>query len=157
MSTQTAWTTMPAVAHAASRGDFGTVLRTARVATGLTLQKAASLAGVSASTLSRMETKANRHWDVRDLRRLAEVFAIPAHLFGLSQSTIDTSTVSLSAGVDEDGDPMRRRDLITTAAVAMTAVSVLPTFPAAAAHGMANTLEDVLFGPVDFAPIPEHQ
>ncbi|WP_431947582.1 helix-turn-helix domain-containing protein [Micromonospora marina] len=156
MSTQAAWTTMPAVAHAASRGDFGTVLRTARVATGLTLQKAASLAGVSASTLSRMETKANRHWDVRDLRRLAEVFAIPAHLFGLSQSTIDTSTVSLSAGVDEDGDPMRRRDLITTAAVALTAASVLPTHPAAAAHGMANTLEDVLFGPVDVAPIPEH-
>lgn len=117
---------MPAVAQAASSGDDGTVLRTARVAAGLNLEEAAALAGFSASTLSRMETKPNRRWDVRELRRLAEVFAIPAHLFGLSRSTFDTSTVSLSAGVDEDGDPMRRRDLIATTAAAVTGAMVLP-------------------------------
>lgn len=148
---------MPAVAQAASSGDYGTVLRTARVAAGLNLEEAAALAGFSASTLSRMETKRNRHWDVRDLRRLAEVFAIPPHLFGLSRSTFDTSTVSLGAGVDEDGDPMRRRELIATTAAAVTGAMVLPLDQATAAHGMADTVEDVLFGRVSVAPIPGNQ
>lgn len=157
LSTGTAWTTVPAVIRAAGRGDYGTVLRTARVAAGLTLEEAASLAGFSASTLSRMETKPNRTWDVRDLRRLAEVFAIPAHLFGLSRSTFDTSTASLSAGVDENGDQMRRRDLITTTAAAVTGAAVLPLEQVGAAHGMADTIEDVLFDRVSVAPIPGNQ
>jgi len=157
MSTRTAWTTMPAVAQAASNGDYGAVLRTARVAAGLNLEEAAALAGFSASTLSRMETKRNRHWDVRELRRLAEVFAIPAHLFGLSRSTFDTGADSLSTGVDEDGDPMRRRDLIATTTAAVTGALVLPLDQAAAAHGMADTVEDVLFGRVSVAPIPGNQ
>jgi len=55
------------------------------------------LAGVSASTLSRMETKPGRSWDIRDLRRLAAVFAIPAHLFGLSRSTFDVAPASPKA------------------------------------------------------------
>ncbi|MEO3745299.1 helix-turn-helix transcriptional regulator [Plantactinospora sp. B5E13] len=157
MSTRTAWTTMPAVAQAASNGDYGAVLRTARVAAGLNLEEAAALAGFSASTLSRMETKRNRHWDVRELRRLAEVFAIPAHLFGLSRSTFDTGADSLSTGVDEDGDPMRRRDLIATTTAVVTGALVLPLNQAAAAHGMADTVEDVLFGRVSVAPIPGNQ
>ena len=157
MSTRTAWTTMPAVAQAASNGDYGAVLRTARVAAGLNLEEAAALAGFSASTLSRMETKRNRHWDVRELRRLAEVFAIPAHLFGLSRSTFDTGADSLSTGVDEDGDPMRRRDLIATTTAVVTGALVLPLDQAAAAHGMADTVEDVLFGRVSVAPIPGNQ
>src|SRR5262245_54858432 len=102
---------MPAVAAAAKTGDYGTVLRIARVAAGLTLEEAAALAGVSASTLSRMETKPGRSWDVRDLRRLAEVFAIPSHLFGLSRSTFDSRPVSLSTSVDEDGEDLHRRAL----------------------------------------------
>ncbi|MFV2104076.1 helix-turn-helix domain-containing protein [Micromonospora sp. LOL_024] len=157
MSTWTAWTTMPAVAQAASSGDYGTVLRTARVAAGLNLEEAAALAGFSASTLSRMETKRNRHWDVRELRRLAEVFAIPAYLFGLSRSTFDTSTDSLSTGVDEDGDPMRRRDLIATTAAAMTGAMVLPLNQPATAQGLADTVEDVLFERVSVTPIPGNQ
>ncbi|WP_432967681.1 helix-turn-helix domain-containing protein [Dactylosporangium sp. CA-233914] len=157
MSTRTAWTTMPAVAQASSSGGYGTVLRIARVAAGLNLEEAAALTGFSASTLSRMETKPNRHWDVRELRRLAEAFGIPAHLFGLSRSTFDTTMVSLSTGADEDGDPMRRRDLIATTAAAVTGAMVLPLDQAAAAHGMADTVEDVLFGRVSVAPIPGNQ
>ncbi|GGL93194.1 helix-turn-helix domain-containing protein [Micromonospora yangpuensis] len=157
MSIWTAWIRLPAVAQAVSSGDYGTVLRTARVAAGLNLEEAAALAGFSASTLSRMETKRNRHWDVRELRRLAEVFAIPTHLFGLSRSTFDTSTVSLTAGADEDGDPMRRRDLIATTAAAVTGAMVLPLDRATAAHGMADTVEDVLFGRVSVPPISGNQ
>jgi hypothetical protein len=104
-----------------------------------------------------METKRNRHWDMRELRRLAKVFAIPVHLFGLSRSTFDTSTDSLGAGVDEDGDPMRRRDLIATTTAAVTGAMVLPLERATAAHGMADTVEDVLFGRVSVTPIPGNQ
>ncbi|MFF3868030.1 helix-turn-helix domain-containing protein [Micromonospora sp. NPDC001898] len=157
MNTRPAWTAMPAVTQAASNGDYGAVLRTARVAAGLNLEDAAALAGFSASTLSRMETKRNRHWDVRELRRLAEVFAIPAYLFGLSRSTFDIGADSLSTGVDEDGDPMRRRDLIATTTAAVTGALVLPLDQAAAAHGMADTVEDMLFGRVSLAPIPGNQ
>ncbi|MGW1340342.1 helix-turn-helix domain-containing protein [Kribbella sp. NPDC002412] len=157
LSARTAWATMPAVIAAASRGEFGTVLRTARVAAGLTLQDAAKLAGVSASTLSRMETKPHRTWDVRDLRRLAEVFAIPAHLFGLSRPIFDTSAASLSTGVDEDGDPMRRRDLLATTAAVVTGAAVLPLDQRAVAQGMSETIEDVLFGRTTAAPIPGNQ
>ncbi|MGW6280391.1 helix-turn-helix domain-containing protein [Kribbella sp. NPDC055071] len=157
MSTPSAWTTMSAVAQAAGSGDFGTVLRTARVAAGLTLKDAARLAGVSASTLSRMETKSSRVWDVRDLRRLAEVFGIPEHLFGLSSPISGVSTASLGSGVDEDGDPMRRRELLATTAAVVTGAVVLPLGQTAAAHGMADTIEDVLFGRVKAAPIPAHQ
>ncbi|WP_329474436.1 helix-turn-helix domain-containing protein [Kribbella sp. NBC_01484] len=157
MSTHPAWTTMPSIMQAATSGDFGKVLRTARVAAGLNLQDAASLAGVSASTLSRMETKPHRAWDVRDLRRLAEVFAIPAHLFGLSRPIFDSRTASLSTGADEDGDPMRRRDLLATTAAVVTGATVLPLDQAAAARGMADTIEDVLFGRGSAAPILGHQ
>ncbi|WP_202873564.1 helix-turn-helix domain-containing protein [Kribbella speibonae] len=157
MSTPSAWTTMSAVTQAADDGDFGAVLRTARVAAGLNLKDAARLAGVSASTLSRMETKPGRAWDVRDLRRLAEVFGIPEHLFGLSRPISGLSPASLSAGVDEDGDPMRRRDLLATTAAVVTGAAVLPPGQAAAAYGMADTIEDVLFGRATAAPIPDHQ
>jgi hypothetical protein len=94
---------------------------------------------------------------VRDLRRLAEIFAIPAHLFGLSPPIYDTSTTSLSGDVDEDGDPMRRRDLIATTAAVVTGAVVLPSGRAAAGHGMADTIEDVLFGRTSAVPIAGQQ
>ncbi len=157
MSTDTTWTAMPNVAKAAQTGDYGTVLRVARIAAGFTLEEAAGLAAVSASTLSRMETNPKRTWDVRDLRRLAELFAIPAHLFGLSRSTFEGGTDSLSTGVDEGGDDMRRRDLIAMTAVAVTGAATLSLDPAAASAGMADTVEDVLFGRLSVAPIPGNQ
>lgn len=87
MSTQPVWTAMPAIALAAGAGDFASILRIARTAAGLTLEEAGELAGYSASTLSRMETRPRRAWDVKELRRLAEVYGIPLTLFGLSTST----------------------------------------------------------------------
>jgi transcriptional regulator with XRE-family HTH domain/tetratricopeptide (TPR) repeat protein len=143
--------------RAAQTGDYGTVLRLARVAAGLTLEEAASLAGVSASTLSRMETKPGRSWDIRDLRRLAAVFAIPAHLFGLSRSTFDVAPANLSTGVDRDGDEMRRRDLIAMTAVALTGAVTLPAESVNAAKGMADTIEDVIFGRVAAEPLAGNQ
>ena len=157
MSSDSAWTAMPAASRAAQTGDYGTVLRLARVAAGLTLEEAASLAGVSASTLSRMETKPGRSWDIRDLRRLAAVFAIPAHLFGLSRSTFDVTPASLSTGVDREGDEMRRRDLIATTAVAVTGAVTLPFESVKAAHGTAETIEDVIFGRVATEPLAGNQ
>lgn len=156
MSNLNAWTTIPAVMRAGQAGEYGTVLRTARVAAGLRLEEAAALAGVSASTLSRMETKPNRTWDVRDLYRLAEIFAIPEQLLGLSRSTFEDATDNLGAGADEDGDPMRRRDLIAMSAAAMAA-TVLSGDQVVAARGMADTVEDVLYGRAVATPITGSQ
>jgi hypothetical protein len=52
---------------------------------------------------------------------------------------------------------MRRRDLIATTAVAVAGAGVLPTDQATAAHGMADTIEDVLFGQVFEDLIPGNQ
>ncbi|GAA3112019.1 transcriptional regulator with XRE-family HTH domain [Kribbella aluminosa] len=86
-----AWTTMSSVAQAADGGDFGAVLRTAHVAAGLTVKDAARLAGISASTLSRMETKPGRVWDVRDLR---------LHDDGMAWATADRAIQAARAGDD---------------------------------------------------------
>lgn len=151
------WTAIPAVAEAARSGEFGRILRTARVARGLTLEEAAALAGVSVSTLSRMETKPGRAWDTRELRRLAELFTIPAHLFGLSPSTFDAHPASLGTDVDEEADRMRRRDLLATTAAAM-AGSLLPGGTGRVdATGATDTIQDVLFGRVTAAPIAGQQ
>ncbi|MBB5871722.1 transcriptional regulator with XRE-family HTH domain [Allocatelliglobosispora scoriae] len=158
MSIDTEWTAIPNVAKAAQAGNYGFVLRVARTAAGMTLEEAAGLAAVSPSTLSRMETNPRRTWDVKELRRLAELFAIPAHLFGLSRSTADNDTASLGTDVDEGGDDMRRRDLIASTAAVVTGAITLTGMPApAAAHGLVDTVEDVLFGNLTAAPIPGNQ
>jgi transcriptional regulator with XRE-family HTH domain len=136
---------MPAAAQAADSEEYGTLLRMARTAAGLTLEEAGELAGYSASTMSRLEN-GRRAWDVRELRHLASVFRIPLHLFGLSRSTGDTTPANLSTNADEGGEAMRRRELLTTAAVAAAGAVFVPASPAEAANGTAGTVEDVLFG-----------
>jgi transcriptional regulator with XRE-family HTH domain len=153
MSTQPVWTVMPAVVQAAGAGNFASILRVARTAAGLTLEEAGELAGYSASTLSRMETRPCRTWDVRELRRLAEVYGIPLTLFGLSTSTCEPPDASLSTTPDDGGEAMRRRDLLAGTVVIATGAALLPLDRAAAADGMADTVEDVLFGRLTAAPI----
>jgi transcriptional regulator with XRE-family HTH domain len=153
MSTEPSWAAMPAVAQATRSNDYGTLLRIARTAAGLTLEEAGERAGYSASTMSRLENRGRRAWDVKELRHLASTFGIPPHLFGLSRSTGDTTTANLSTDVDEGGDAMRRRELLAAAAVIATGATLVPTAPAAAADGMADTVEDVIFGRLTAPPI----
>ncbi|MBT0768581.1 helix-turn-helix transcriptional regulator [Kineosporia sp. J2-2] len=149
---------MPAAEHAGARGEYGAVLRTARVAAGLTLQEAAALAGVSASTLSRMETNPRRHWDVGELRRLSRLFAIPPHLFGLAALADTLITTTLGPGADEEGDgPMRRREMLTTTAAAIAGLAPSPPQPQQPAPGMATSIEDVLLGRFSVPAISDQQ
>jgi len=156
MSADPAWTALPAARQAAQAGDYATLLRLARTAAGLTLAEAGTLAGYSASTLSRLENGRRRSWNVADLRRLATVYQIPAGLLGLAASTGPADRVSLSADRDEGGDAMRRRDLLAGTAAAAALAPLLPA-RAGAAAGMADTIEDVLFGRLAAEPLPDGQ
>jgi transcriptional regulator with XRE-family HTH domain len=161
-----AWLTLPAVAVAAVAGEYGSLLRMARTAAGLTLKEAGALAGYSASTMSRRENRGHRAWDLTELRHLAAVFGIPPQLFGLSRPSTDPISVSLGTDVDVDvdvdvdddgGELMRRRVLLTGA----TAVATGATIPSRARTGdmpgTVDTIEDVLFGRVAAEPIPNGQ
>jgi len=157
MQTGPAWTAMPAVAAAAAAGDVGTLLRVARTAAGLTLEEAGQLTGYSTATMSRMENGRRRDWTVTELRRLAEVYGIPPHLLGLAASS-PPETPS-AARVIEDrqnggGDWMRRRDLIAGTLGLTTSAALLPTEAATAA---TSTVDDVIFGRITAAPLPDHQ
>jgi transcriptional regulator with XRE-family HTH domain len=77
------WLSLPGARQAAADGRYGTLLRLARTAAGLTLDDAGRLVGYSAATLSRIETGRQPLTDVTVLRRLATAFAIPPALFGL--------------------------------------------------------------------------
>lgn len=157
MGTPPGWIAMPAVEWAAVSGDYGTLLRVARTAAGLTLEEAGGLAGYSASTMSRLENRGRRSWDVKELRHLATVFGIPLHLFGLSRSTMEAGPASLSTDADEGGEAMHRRELLTGTATVAIGAAFLPVDPVEAADGMADTIEDALFGRLAAPPIPGNQ
>ncbi len=148
---------MPAVARAATIGDYGTLVRVARTAAGLTLEEAGALAGYSASTLSRLETRGRRNWNVNELHHLAAVFGIPLHLFGLSRSTMKAGPASLSADVDEGGEAMRRRQLLAGTVAVATSAAFLPTDRADATGGAVETIEDAIFGRLNAPPISVHR
>lgn len=158
MTTEPAWTSMPAVAHAAAAGDVGTLLRVARTAAGLTLEEAGALAGYSTATMSRWENGRRRDWTVAELRRLAEAYGIPPHLFGLAASSPPTapSTARVIEGPHDGdgGDWMRRRDLIA-GTLGLTTGAALPLTGASAET--TSTVEDVIFGKVTAVPLPDQQ
>lgn len=94
-ATDPIWRT-PAVQEAAGAGLPGALIRMARIAQRLNLVQAGKLVGYSASTLSRIETGQRKLTDVTQLRRFAEVFGIPPHLFGLaSDAAIPVAGASL--------------------------------------------------------------
>src|SRR5262245_2524381 len=92
------------VVRAAREGDTGAVIRLAREAAGLTQSQLGEACGYSQPVVSRIERGQNSAYDIRTLRRLAEVLDLSPHLLGLA--------------VREDGhvgEPMNRRDFMATA------------------------------------------
>lgn len=120
MDTDPSWADLPYARQAAAEGRYGTLLRLARTAAGLTLDQAGRQAGYSASTLSRVERGKQPLTDVMVLRRLAAVFNIPPRLFGLADLPGLTAVHRpIPAGkvpgesIREGGvDPVRRRELL---------------------------------------------
>jgi transcriptional regulator with XRE-family HTH domain len=149
------WMANPAVQQAVRAGDYATILRFSRLAAGLTLEQLGAAGGYSASTLSRLESRRRRIGDVDELRRLADLYDVPVHLFGLAPTPGDADGSNLARTADGGGDIVRRRNFLAGAA-AVGAAAAIPATPAAAAP-TGNTIEDVLFGRLTAEPLPPQQ
>lgn len=102
----------PEVRKAASAGDLGAVIRHYRERRRITEKELGKASGYSQSSISRLERRGNRSYDLSILRRIAQVLDIPLYLFGLSEP------------------PVNRRDFIGAAA-AFAVSSKLPKVPPA--------------------------
>jgi transcriptional regulator with XRE-family HTH domain len=102
--------------------DVGGAIRLARQTRGWRQTDLGKAAGYSASTISRLETNRRASVDVGTLRRVAHAAGIPGDLLGallgLPTPTPATVTATLGHRAEED-DPMRRRELLATAGLAI--------------------------------------
>lgn len=155
MSAPQQWTTRPAVQRAVRAGDYAAILRFSRQAAGLTLEQLGAAGGYSASTLSRLESRRRRIRDVDELRALADLYDVPASLFGLATTGGDADGSSLTRTADAGGDTVHRRKFLAGAA-AVGAAAALPATPAVAAPA-GDTIEDVLFGRLTAGPLSAQQ
>lgn len=147
-----AWLTLPAARDAAAQQRYGALLRLARTEAGLTLAQAGQLTGYSAATLSRLERGIQPLTDVRVLRRLAAVFAIPPDVFGLTDTpsmsstrTAPTATRLVDTGSGQGG-PVRRRQFLNVASAVAAAPLLDATNPAVHNPGrlLVTSLENVV-------------
>lgn len=151
------WLALPHAQRAVAERRYGTVLRLARIAAGLTLQQAGDRAGYSAATLSRIERGLQPLTDVRLLRHFSAIFAIPPGIFGLADSNFGDTTTSIADRHDKlpgspaiTGGPVRRRDFLT----AVTGVAVSPIVATTVlhqrnpAHRLVGEIERALHGSV---------
>jgi len=154
--------------------NAGVIVRTARLAAGLTLADLGRRCGYSASQISRYERGVQPLTDITLLRRLAEALAIRPQEFGLTpQYTAPTGRHALTgrkeqpagAGAprvdrdfpSEDGeDPVRRRELLAAAAglAGAAALSRPGAAPADSPADLAGGLQDLLYGGGTAEPVP---
>lgn len=153
--------------------NAGVIVRTARLAAGLTLADLGRRCGYSASQISRYERGVQPLTDITLLRRLAEALAIRPQEFGLTpQYTGPTGRHALTgrkeqpaeAGAprvdrdfpSEDGeDPVRRRELLAAAGLAGIAAFSRPgAAPADGPADLAGGLQDLLYGGGTAEPVP---
>ena len=152
----------------------GEIVRSARVAQGLSLAAFGARVGYSAAQVSRYERGITPLTDITVLRRFADALAIPQQLFGLNpDGARDTARHAAISSKDrppgvrgntvdhecqwEDGDdPVRRRELLAGAAAlaGATALARGTAGRTVATPGSAAGLDDVLYGRTEAAPIP---
>jgi transcriptional regulator with XRE-family HTH domain len=146
----------------AGPGDPGLVVRSARVAQGLTLAQLGTRCCLSASQVSRYETGRSRP-DMAVLRAFATALGIPPQQLGLAgrlamnggREEMLRSTVAREP-LEDGGDPVRRRELLTVAGLAGVAVVGAPAVRAAIPKpdGLSRQLERVLLDPGSHVPVP---
>lgn len=156
MGVERRWSELPEARQAAALGDFGALLRVARIAARLTLSEAGERCGYSAATLSRIERGRQRLTDVTVLRRLAAAFDIPPELFGLAdidgpalrRTGTPIDRVPGEATRREGGDdPVRRREVLGgLAGLAGFTLAGDPPVHASPPRRVVTSLEDVLLG-----------
>ena len=165
----------PRSAHDAGHAPGpGGIVRSARVAQGLSLAAFGARVGYSAAQVSRYERGITPLTDITVLRRFADALALPQQLFGLTpDGARDTARHAAIFGKDsppgvrgntvdhecqwEDGDdPVRRRELLAGAAAlaGATALARGTAGRTGASPGSAAGLEDVLYGRTEAAPVP---
>ncbi len=125
-----AWWESPAARAASEAGEFGTLLRMARRARGLSQRDAGTILGCSYVSVSRYETSQQRLVDVNLLRLVSQKMGIPPQMLGLSPD---------QAGAAE---AMQRRRVFSGLA---SSAFVLPTLTSHASTMLAG-LDSVLFG-----------
>ncbi|MEU3627872.1 hypothetical protein BS329_40240 [Amycolatopsis coloradensis] len=157
------WTS-PEILRAAAEGRYGPLVRAVRSARQWTLEQVAAQCHLSVSTLSRMETGQRKLIDVRYLRTLSDVLAIPPHLFGLAPAetgapgTHDRArpvTVgATTSGSGQGGDEAMRRRQVLAGLVGFTLTGALPGTARAATT--EESLESLLLArsQVPAAPVP---
>ncbi|HET6952076.1 MAG TPA: helix-turn-helix transcriptional regulator [Acidimicrobiales bacterium] len=114
--------------NAAIKGDTGAVIRLAREAQGRSQADLGAACGYSQPVVSRIERGQRHAYDIRILRRFAQVLDIPPQLLGLS-GPLD--------GVTEP--PMNRRDFLAGTA-GVVASTLLPAIPAPSTETVADAL-----------------
>lgn len=112
---------MPSTIEDASReGDYGTVLKLARQARGLSQRQLADNAGCSQPAISMYE-RGKRGLTTADKQRFARILDLPLSAFGLPPTT------------EEQDHDMRRRDMLAAAGLALAGIPLgLHTQPAQA-------------------------
>ncbi|MGH3811526.1 MAG: helix-turn-helix domain-containing protein, partial [Pseudonocardiaceae bacterium] len=100
--------------------DVGGVVRLARQTRGWRQADLGQAAGYSASTISRLETNHRASVDVEMLRRVAHAAGIPGDVLGALLGFPAPATVAATIGRRaEEDDPMRRRELLAAAGLAV--------------------------------------
>ncbi len=139
------WYDRPDAQHAAACGDYGSVIKFARLAMGLTQGQAGELVGYSAASVSRYETGVTRLTDVATLREFARVLGVPAACLGLSESdAVRRRRAPGPAGGAAVGGWPQRREVLALGVAAVGGV-LLPV-PALARDGVTGGLDKLLFG-----------
>ncbi|MFG2226944.1 helix-turn-helix domain-containing protein [Streptomyces sp. NPDC048644] len=127
-----------AIREASRMGDYGRVVRLARVDARLSQRQLGEACGASQSAVSRLEKRGARSYDTAQLAQMAGHLQIPPHLVGLADHT-----AVMAARRDGTGNDVERRSLLVGAAAvaASPAVSKAPVRQARAAEsGQAATL-----------------
>jgi tetratricopeptide (TPR) repeat protein len=151
----------------ATRPGPGALVRTARVAQGLSLTELGMRVGYSASQMSRYERGLTPLTDITVLRRFADALGIPPQQFGLKPAAGLVARHAVSAehhawGAHgntvghvrqwEDGeDPVRRRAMLAGTA-ALAGAAALGGIRAGR-PGPEVSLHDVLYGRIGAAPV----
>ena len=166
-------------ARSASAGrDAGAIVRSARLAEGLTQAQLGHRTGYSAAQVSRFERGLAPLGDIAVLRLFADALAIPPQIFGLTPQRPPVArharpdgactgpglrlapTVARDGGREDGDDPVRRRQLLANLAVTAAAAAVGsslpgsgPAQPGQAASGdlLVGRVRDAMLG---LAPVP---
>ncbi|NNG84835.1 helix-turn-helix transcriptional regulator [Streptomyces cacaoi] len=127
-----------AIRDAARAGDYGRVVKLARIAAGLSQGQLGETCGMSQSAVSRLEGRGASSYETAQLSRVSSRLRIPPHLVGLA----DHAAAIVARG-DANGDDVERRHFLggVAAVAAAPALSMAATGQAHAARtGQAATL-----------------